>query len=216
MPVEKELEYLKGTIEHPQQPEGGRGISEYEKCLLFDRGELEGKSVLDLGAGPELKFARDLYNLDISADVTSLSPDFNDLKILERAQKAFPEGKTVAGVAQNLPFENESFDRIFALNVVEHFSGEEMLQKSLVEASRVLKKGGKAIFGPIPYFYSADYDDILADENLQGFFKEHGVTASTNSISKENLFKERMRAGGDNLGPIIYKDVTFFNIVLEK
>ena len=71
-----ESEFIKGTIEHRRQPSGGRGIATYEKQLMFDRKDLEGKKILDLGAGPEVKFAKELGESGINAEVISLSPDF--------------------------------------------------------------------------------------------------------------------------------------------
>ena len=76
-------------------------------------------------------------------------------KMLEVARKRFPEIKFYQGLAQNLPFNDESFDVIsisFGIrNVVE-------IQKAIEEFARVLKKEGILL---ILEFTKADRKSIL-------------------------------------------------------
>ncbi len=51
---------MPGTIQHEMMPKGGRGLRDYEEVLMVDRSTFNNKVILDLGAGPELKFATDL------------------------------------------------------------------------------------------------------------------------------------------------------------
>jgi ubiquinone/menaquinone biosynthesis C-methylase UbiE len=189
----------KGTIEHQRQPLGGRGLSIYEKQLLFDRHELSGKKVLDLGAGPDVKFAKELKQSGIQADVVSLSPDFVDEKYLKEVKKSFPEGKFLAGLGQNLPFGDESFDKIFAFHVQEHIS-QEVLLKFVSEIARVLKRGGDAKIGPIINTPTEldYYKEILEDNELikkldaisVSVVKEQIPEAVINKIKVQNRFSD--------------------------
>lgn len=66
----------------------------------------------------------------------------NDPKILERAKKWVKEKSNIkfaVGDVTNLPFENESFDKIILSEVLEHVPDD---KKALSEVYRVLKKGG--------------------------------------------------------------------------
>ena len=99
MPVDQdsyEGGWHRKSIVSDRQPEGGRGLDEYENILGFDRSEFQGKIVLDLGAGPELKFAKDLHEYDINATVTEFSPDFFYKEFRER-------------MFGNAPVKNEDF-----------------------------------------------------------------------------------------------------------
>jgi ubiquinone/menaquinone biosynthesis C-methylase UbiE len=148
----------KGSIE--KGPEKGRGIDDYERFLAFKRNSLEGKVVLDLGAGPEARFARDMKEAGIKADVISMSPDYADEKQRKFLQpsrkekiKAFVGGRlpesplVVAGIAEQLPFGDESFDEVLSLFAVTTYSLENY-PRWLPEAIRVLKDGGTFRVGP--------------------------------------------------------------------
>ena len=72
----------------------------------------------------------------------------NDFEIvgIEPSEKMLSEAKTknqkinwVQGVAENIPFENESFDAVMATLTIHHWQN---LEKGFSEIFRVLKKGG--------------------------------------------------------------------------
>lgn len=146
---EKARSFKPDTIVDPVMPEGGRPVADYERLLGFDRSDLEGKKVLDLGAGPELKFAKELRDSGSTAKVVSLSPDFADRQHAARARKAHPEGVMVAGTGNNLPFADGSFDRIYALRVLDHVPLDDASFFGLLEeVGRVLADNGEARLGP--------------------------------------------------------------------
>lgn len=207
-----DLSYIPNTIEHPQQPEGGRDLSMYERQLLFDRHELEGKKVLDLGAGPHLKFAVELVESGIDADVVSLSPDFSNQEHAQFAHGIHPEGKIVAGVGQALPFQNETFDRIFAFHVDEHLS-KEMFFDVIREMGHVLKQGGQAKLGPtlnIPGEWDP-YQAILNNELIMEELNECHVKVSKEPIPEEMIPETKIK---DSFGNAFYE--LSYNIVLNK
>ena len=130
-----------------QGPEEGRGIASYEKILKFKKEDLEDKVVLDLGAGPKARFARDLEESGVHATVISLSPEYADGE-----QHALFKGEQdkrrleVAGIGERLPFQDESFDEVLALYSVSIWSAENY-KKWLPEICRVLKPAGTARIG---------------------------------------------------------------------
>src|SRR3989338_5729477 len=74
--------------------------------------DFEGKRVLDLGAGAHLQFARGIEKAGIKADVVSLSPAFADQYWREAMEGRKESDKLVAAMGEQLPFADESFDRI--------------------------------------------------------------------------------------------------------
>ncbi len=156
-------------------PDGGRPLARYEDVLFFNRRDLHGKRVLDLGAGPEIKFARGLRAADIGAAVVSLSPDFSDRNIAATPNKLLPGG-LVAAIGQELPFDNGTFDYVFALHVGEHLLKPDK-QAVMLEMCRVLAPGGEAHFGPLVGLYDHDpYYWTRSSKELQQPLADMGIT----------------------------------------
>lgn len=96
-------------------------------------------SVLDCGCGSgslsiylSRKFNKKTYGLDLSA--------FGIQRALELAEKAHADCEfKVADIENEIPFEDNFFDVVFMLEVLEHLVYPE---KAIKEVSRVLKKGG--------------------------------------------------------------------------
>lgn len=207
-----ETKYNKGTIEHRLQPDGGRDLATYEKQLMFDRKDLEGKKILDLGAGPEIKLTKELKKSGINAEVISLSPDFSEKKYAGKVKTLFPDSKLVAGVGQTLPFSNESFDRIFAFHVDEHIT-REMFFGFISEMARTLKDGGEAKLGPtlnIPNEWNP-YQAILDDKELIEDLNKKNIEIIKEPISEEVMPKTSIK---DSYGG--RWEESSYNIVLKK
>ncbi|MBI4931870.1 MAG: class I SAM-dependent methyltransferase [Bacteroidetes bacterium] len=75
-------------------------------------------------------------------NITALDISANALKIYKSIHGT--DCKTVQGNIFSLPFENDSFDGLYNLGVLEHFTQEEIKQ-ILIECKRVIKPGGKII-----------------------------------------------------------------------
>ncbi len=60
-------------------------------------------------------------------------------RMLERARAAAPAARIVQAAAEQLPWRDESFDRVFCVNALHHFADR---QSFFVEARRILKPGG--------------------------------------------------------------------------
>jgi SAM-dependent methyltransferase len=93
-----------------------------------------GMSVLDVACGPG-------YVSDVARKAGAIPTgiDFSE-KMLAIAKTAFPDLSFIQGDAQNLPFEDASFDRVLVNFGLLHLS---LPEKGCAEACRVLKSGGR-------------------------------------------------------------------------
>lgn len=95
----------------------------------------QGRDVLDISGSSDLVALLDHPSPRITRAV------FRDPKLPEKWTPV-PDGAVVANILE-LPFENESFDYLFADQVLEHVEGNP--HKALQETARVLRPGGIAI-----------------------------------------------------------------------
>ena len=130
-------------------PWEGREAAEYIKQLNIRPEDLEGKRVLDLGAGRDLNFARNLPEEGIHAEVVSLSPAFSFLHPYIARDGAEAGKLAVAGMAEELPFKENTFDTVVMFYVTLHIDTDERMAASLNEAVRVLKPEGVVYIGPL-------------------------------------------------------------------
>jgi len=127
-------------------------------------------TVLDIGAG-----YCDFINNITATNRTALdySPDF-----MEYATKGV---KTIQTPVTNMVgVEDNSVDVVFASNLFEHLSDEELVQ-TMKEVKRVLKQGGRLILMQPNYrlAYKTYFDDpthkkVFSDESLRAFLVSHG------------------------------------------
>lgn len=69
----------------------------------------------------------------------------NSSALIALAQKRYPGIDFQVGDALNLPFEDNSFDKIYSIAVLHHIPSQKLRLKFLSEAKRVLKPGGLLI-----------------------------------------------------------------------
>ena len=130
-------------------PDEGRTTHEqYLEIFHLQESDLEHMKdmrILDLGSGVQTPFAEILKEKGIE-NVFSLEPKFFSTSV------SVEKGNNIAGLANNLPFEKEVFDIVFASNSVPgYLETIEQVQESLEEVIRVLKFGGEARFFPLLY-----------------------------------------------------------------
>ena len=130
-------------------PWEGREASAYIHQLGISPEHLEGKRVLDLGAGRDLNFARGLPEENIHAEVVSLSPAFSFLHPYIARDGAEAGKLAVAGMAEELPFKENTFDTAVMFYVTMHIDSDERMKACITEIVRVLKPEGVAYIGPI-------------------------------------------------------------------
>jgi arsenite methyltransferase len=105
--------------------------------------------ILELGSGNGI-FARELVEY-VGSDGHVIGLDSSEA-ILEMARHVCPDGEFVVGDAQDLPFEDATFDAIVAAQLF-CFLGD--VDRALKEASRVLKPGGRIVI------LDTDWDTLI-------------------------------------------------------
>ncbi len=108
-----------------------------------------GEQILELGSGNGI-FARDLVE-SVGSEGHVIGLDFSEA-ILETARHICPDGEFVQGDAQDLPFEDGTFDAIAAAQLF-CFLGD--VERALLEAYRVLKPGGRIVI------LDTDWDTLI-------------------------------------------------------
>jgi SAM-dependent methyltransferase len=175
---------------------GGRTLEDYEEFLGFTKKDLEGKRVLDLGSGAYEKISRETKNLGIKAEVVSLNPDY----VLQKYRRIINnqedwQRKSVAGIGQALPFTDNSFDIILALESITFY--EDALHEPIAaqawakEVARVLKPGGEARLGEILGLAGKQKQE--AWKGILEIFKSLGLEAKIEAFILKNELHPRHR-----------------------
>lgn len=130
-------------------PWEGREASVYIHQLGIKREHLEGKRILDLGAGRDLNFSKSLPDEGIQAEVISLSPAFKGLSRHLSRDTHESARLAVAGMGEELPFREGSFGAVVVFYLTLHVDSDERMATILKEIVRVLEPGGVAYIGPL-------------------------------------------------------------------
>jgi len=185
-----------------------RGFEGYLQWLGLEEEDLMGKKILDIGSGLN-QFAEDIKNKNLNIDVISLDL-FYSLSQKERerlfkdrhSEETFPEtkekldilaehgreGKLIAGLAEELPFKDESFDMVFSLFAMPAYAeSDEQVKKFVSEVQRVLKKGGSARIYPSDYGGNRGYEYKGKGGNLRQDFAENVKQANIQEISEKEM-----------------------------
>lgn len=106
------------------------------RLIIKKLGNLQGKKILELGCGAG---EASVYFAKKGADVTATDISIGMLRVVERiAEKHNVSVKTKQSVSHRIEFENETFDIVYAANLLHHVD----IEDTVKEANRVLKKGG--------------------------------------------------------------------------
>ncbi|MDX1871358.1 methyltransferase domain-containing protein [Mycolicibacterium sp. 120266] len=198
-----------GYWDDPKSATGTRAdyiaAMEAMNVVLFEAGQLaDGQQLLDVGCG----FGGTIQQINGSysgMELTGLNIDPRQLAAAD-AQSTPTHGNTLRWVeadACELPFEDNSFDRILAVECIFHFPSR---QKFLSEAARVLKPGGclavsdfvptMMFFGKTPIWMAirpriAKSYGTLGDVPLRGY-KSMGKNAGLQLVARRNIRKNTM------------------------
>lgn len=105
------------------------------RALLEACGSVQGKRVLEVGCGKG-RFVK--VFIENGALVTGLEP----AEVLLEEARRYSKGTFLQGFASSLPFADNTFDLVYAVEVIEHLPD---LEISLKEMTRVLKEGGSLV-----------------------------------------------------------------------
>ncbi|MFH1062921.1 MAG: class I SAM-dependent methyltransferase [Candidatus Omnitrophota bacterium] len=143
-------------------------LSENTQGKILEVGCGEGLLLLKLA---KLKPKLDIYGIDIWLDILKRAQ-------LKLGQNAIVNAKLTQADATKLPFGGIFFDRVICINVLFNLPSEEMVQQSIKEISRVLKKDGKIILdirnslNPLLYLkykFARYYDPTVKDLPLRTY-----------------------------------------------
>ncbi len=154
-----------------------RTFANYLKLLGITSSEL-GSRILDIGSGETQRFAREA---SLSGrEVISLNPLLRDSKWRKLVQTDSSEPpQSVAAVAQNLPFTNNSFDTVVSVFAIPMYLEKRAYKQSLQEIYRVLKPGGRAILFPVIF-----PDDVNMCKSI---LEESGISYASESVHTVTL-----------------------------
>lgn len=152
------IELKRGKVPDPRKESHTtvRGIEEVNVFLGIKESDLRNKDILDLGSGNAhvaqgLSGKAKVYSID--AYLTPVEPHKSPGDSTPRyGKEAYENAKSraVIGLAEQLPFKEESFDYVLALFSVPFHSPDEIhLEQALREVVRVLKPNGEARLGPV-------------------------------------------------------------------
>ena len=133
------------------------GFDRAREELISQANVQPGQHILDVGCGTGT-FVVLLKRQYASAQVVGLDPDPKALRRAKsKVRRAAVSVQLDEGFADELPYKESSFDRVFSSFMFHHLEGEER-EKSLKEVFRVLKPGGS--------FHLLDF---VADHAAHGF-----------------------------------------------
>ncbi|GEM_PF-3582332 len=178
-----------------------RSLNEHLSELGVDKPEDLGKNVLDIGSGEEERFAGEAKQFGIN--VVSLNPHLMRDKDRKRVV-ANPEWqrRSVAALAQNLPFKENYFDSVVADWSVSHYLEDPSeIKKVLLEIMRVLKPGGKAFIYPLQSSRTQEYHGVakkILDELGIDYLEETNLSPSEQmeSLEVKNRIEQTRRNEG--------------------
>jgi SAM-dependent methyltransferase len=103
---------------------------------LVREGELAGKRVLDIGCGTGAALA--VLAQEFKCTVFGIDPSAG---MLEQARRKLPDADLREGVAEELPYPDETFDAALMMTVVQHVDR----SRAFPETRRVLGSGGRLV-----------------------------------------------------------------------
>jgi len=107
-----------------------------EGKFLVEKFAKKGEKILDVGCG-----SGQWLNFFKEKEVEYFGVDVSE-KLIEIAKKTQKEGTFLVGNCQNLPFEDNFFDKVYAIGVFHHLPSKELREQCLREIKRVLKNKG--------------------------------------------------------------------------
>lgn len=171
------------NVDHVMVDEFFEACTSPENRYIINRlGDIKNKKILELGCGlgeASVYFAKkgaDVTATDISGEMVQLADKV--------AKKHGVKVNTAKCFSHEIPFENETFDVVYAANVLHHVD----LEMTLIEVNRVLKKGGAFVswdplaHNPLINIYRKMASEVRTDD-------EHPLRISQLKLFKKHFSK---------------------------
>ena len=189
-------------------------LRHYFDALRLEPEDFEETIILDVGAG-SAQFAKWLKEHGAKNDVVSLEPEIEKLQEKE---------KSVGGLAEMLPFKDESFDLVLSHAAIPNnftyesgkVSGkaaseaDRKIYNALHEMIRVLKPGGEIRLAPVAFRRGRKVLSKILRENLQTLETENDVRVETIPMIEGNT---RAYAKEGRKGKILSDD---YLVIIKK
>jgi len=152
--------------------------------------EIQGKTILDIGAGSggkttfyALNGAKRLTGIDMEEGFISQARDFASSRNANNID-------FIVANAEEMPFHDASFDMCVMNDVFEHLSKPEVVLK---EVNRVLKPNGKVFINSPPYFhpYGAHLTDLIGIPYVHLLFPEPVLINAYKKLASETKSAEK-------------------------
>jgi ubiquinone/menaquinone biosynthesis C-methylase UbiE len=159
----------------------------FSELIKKETNHNNGKKVLEIGCG---RGSLSCYFSDANYDCTLLDLSENVINIAKEIfSKNNLNANFIVGDANNLNIENDSFDIIFSIGLLEHF---EDIVKPLSEQIRVLAKGGIWFGYIVPeYIDNVQKDYEWINDILKGYYQQNkDVNKYKESVYRSDLGSE--------------------------
>lgn len=182
-----------------------KGYFDYASRKMFDRylPHLSNKMILDVGCGHGMmmEYFSENGNNIFGIDITAQSVRFNSVRGLT----------VIEADARDIPFADDTFDLVYSLGVIEHFSGTE---QALTEQVRVCKSGGIVVAVVpnliTPYCVAGILFELLTRRN-------HDLLVTYGkAFSKKQLMKIFENAGCEHVRIESYYGSAFLRVLFNK
>jgi len=111
----------------------------WSEFSIFRNFVREGDKILDVGCGNGR-----LLELLKDEKINYTGVDLSE-KLIEIAQKRYPQNNFLVADNLNLPFSDNNFDKVFSIAVLHTIPSQNLRKKAIFEIKRVLKEGGLLI-----------------------------------------------------------------------
>lgn len=165
------------------------GRHEINRFLFNEISNLpKGAAILDVGCGTG-HYLKEL--MDRGFRVSGVEPSVN---MREHAESRLPKGTVVGGSVLSLPFEDNSFDFVFSIEVFRYLNNEDNMQ-GLKEIIRVLKPGGTFLGTFLNYYALDGFNILVAIRKLKDRWLGKPMRFHTEFETPKKLEKKLIGAG---------------------
>jgi len=180
--------------------------------ILRHSGNLDGKKILDAGCGKG-RFAKRVKSLYPSSEV-------HGMDISKELLKEVPSSIIKKeGSILNLPYDTETFDAVFCVEVLEHAVRTE---KAIEELCRVLKDNGKIVIidkniEKLGKMEITDFEQWFARKEIKKFLEKHCYDVTVKEIDYNNKKADGLFLAWTGIkGPSVLDREQWYNVMIGE